>query len=251
MNELARFAKILENATSGANVDRSKTFVAWHHRSAIVRQALLNFKDERDEKIEYANQNYRGRTYDNAIEQANKDFDDLVKIANDKVLSDLQDVVESKEKAWSKANSAPSNDMLNLLRVLEMRGNDLSSSEIVATVEKLNNNAPALRALKSICSRAGLALPSFVGADPEAFERNMERAVEYAMRGTESLATSTDDLPYMDRLFWTKPGEGLDHEYFDVLDRTTLTSAEVVPVEPDEADQSEQADQANQEKEAE
>lgn len=244
MNDLVKLAKILENATSSADVDKSRTLAGWHSRACAVRGALEIFRAERDSAIESAAEKYKGDYLNDHINAANADFNTAVKIARDRIETDLQDVLDSKRRAWNKSNNAPGEDAIRMLQALEMRGPDLTDGEIMAVVEKLNNNAVALRSLRSICKRAGVSLPSFIGTDPDDFEQNMEQAREYAEDAIRSLETDTNDLTYKQRLFWEKPGAGLDAVYFTPLDRTTLTSEMIERnTEPDEPAQEKEAEQ--------
>lgn len=243
MNDLIKYAKLIENSTADSNIDRSLTFKAWHERACVVHDVVLSLKDERDKKIAEASENYKNAALDAAIDAANADFDSLAQIARDKIESDLESVLDSKRRAWDRANAAPDDGMVRMLQVLEMRGTDLTADEVVSVVSKLNNNAPALRALKSICGRAGIALPEFVGSSPSEFEERMSEAEQYARKNLETLTVSLNDLEYMPRLFWSRPGGGLDHSFFDGLDRTVLTTAMIErTVEPDEANTEPEAD---------
>lgn len=224
MNSIMRYSTIFDNATNSADIDKSQTLAGWHSRACAVRGAIEVFRAERDKAVKAAREKYQGEYLTDHIAAANTDFENAVKVAADKLESDLQDVLDSKRRAWNRANNPPTAEMINLLTALQMRGNDLTDGEIVATIEKLNDNAVALRSLKSICKKAGVTLPSFVGTDPDEFDQNMKQAEEYARNGITSLATATSDLKYLELLFWSKPGEGLDKRYFEPLDSTVLTS---------------------------
>lgn len=224
MNNIQKFAVIIENAVNDVDIDKSRTLTGWHHRAVAVRGAIEIFRAERDKAVKAAREKYRGDYLTDHIDAANADFTNVVKVAIDRIETDLQDVLDSKRRAWDRANAAPSDEMIRLLTALQMRGSDLTDGEIMAVVEKLNDNAVALRSLRSICQRAGVSLPSFIGTDPDEFDRNMEQAEQYARDGIRSLATATSDLNYLERLFWMKPGEGLDTRYFKPLDATTLTT---------------------------
>lgn len=243
MNSVLRCATIIDNATNETGIDKSRTLEGWHSRACAVRGAIEIFRAERDKAVKAASEKYKGDYLTDHIDAANADFNAAVKVAMDKVETDLQDVLDSKRRAWSKANSAPTTEMINLLTALQMRGNDLTDGEIMAVVEKLNDNAVALRSLRSICKKAGVSLPSFVGTDPDDFDRSMGEAEQYARNGIMSLATATGDLNYLELLFWSKPGEGLDKRYFKPLDSTVLTS-EMIQRDQDDSAPSDQSDQA-------
>lgn len=231
-NTLKDFADIIEGSTRGMKIDKSLTLRAWHERAVAVRGAVLQLKSERNAKLKKANDNYKGAALEAAVTAANNEFDTAVRLATEKIEADLESVLKSKRRAWSRANTAPSADMVNMLTALQMRGGDLTAGEIVATVEQLNGNAVAMRTLKSICKRAGLIIPEFIGVDPERFDNDMERAEQYARNGITSLDKDPSELQYLERLFWLKPGEGLDAEYFKPLDSTTLTTAMISKAEP-------------------
>lgn len=221
------FVEILNKMDTSKSVDKSRTLTGWHHRAGYVRDALLVLRDMRDSKIKEAQENYRGPKLKAIEEAANADYKTAREIAIDKVETDLQEVLKSKRQAWARANTPPTDEMLRLLKALEIRQGDLTRGEVVSTVQALNGNGPALRALRSICKRQGLELPEFVGTDPDVFEEQMTAAERYAKAHIGELDTPTDDMKYLERLFWTKPGEGEDTRFFRELDSSTLTSADI------------------------
>lgn len=226
------FVEILNKMDTSKSVDKSRTLTGWHHRAGYVRDALLVLRDMRDSKIKEAQENYRGPKLKAIEDAANADYQTAREIAIDKVEKDLETVLASKRKAWDKANTPPTNEMLNLLRALEIRGNDLTRGEVASTVQALSASAPALRALRSICKRQGIEIPSFIGVDPDEFERQMEEAEQYARSHIDELDTPIDDLGYIGRLFWTRPGAGEDVRYFKELDSSVMTSADIRTITP-------------------
>lgn len=224
------FSEILSKLDTSRAVDRSKTLSGWHSRASYVRDAVLVLRDMRDATIKEAKENYRGGKLQSIIDAANAEYQAAKSLAVDKVEADLADTLESKRKAWNKSNVPPSDEQLRLLQALEIRGADLTRGEVAVTVQALSNSGPALRALRSICKRQGLEIPSFVGTDPDTFEQQMEEAERYAKSHLAELDTPTDDLAYLSRLFWVKPGEGEDVRYFKELDSSILTSADIKDV---------------------
>lgn len=224
---LAEFSAILNRIDTSQAVDKRRTLTGWHGRAAMVRDALLVLCDMRDGKLAEARENYKGARLASIEDEVNAEYETSRELAVAKVEADLQEVLKSKRKAWDKANQPPSNEQLNFLKALEIRGSDLTRGEVISTIKNLSTSAPALRALKSICARQGLIIPSFVGADPDEFSRQMEEAERYARSHISELDKRLEDMTYRERLFWTKPGGGLDTEFFRALDSSTLTSADI------------------------
>ncbi len=224
---LSEFSAILNRVDTSRDVDQSRTLTGWHGRAAMVRSALEVLRDMRDGKLAEARENYKGARLASIENEINAEYETARELAVAKVESDLQEVLKSKRKAWDKANQPPTDEMLRLLQAIEIRGTDLSAAEVISTIKTLNGNAVSLRALRSICARAGLTLPGFVGADPGEFERQMSEAEEYARSHIDELDKRLEDMTYRERLFWTRPGGGLDTEFFRALDSSTLTSADI------------------------
>ena len=225
--DMRRFSEILERSATDRNIDKSKTLTAWKARTKIAKAALDSFRRDRDRELEELRKNYIGDKYASMAALVNDEYARAARYTRDKVETDLADVLEAKRRAFDKGNSAPTQDMLNLLTALQMRGEDITYSEVAETVSKLAGNAPSLRALRSICKRAGITLPKFIDADPDEFSRRMTEAEKYISDGLKSFETDDKDCTYMERLFWYADNGGLDNNYFSALDSSTLTAAQI------------------------
>ena len=201
----AHYLRIFDNANKpDGRIDRSGTLSAWKQRAMVTRSALEVLRGEYEKEVAKVNTTYKPAAAAERIRPLREDFDEVAKIAKDRVLTDLNAVLAAKRQALSRSQDAPSEDVVRLLTVLKMR-TSLTDAEVAEAAGKMHGNLPALAALRDIAEKSGVTFPRL---DVEDMEQNLERAESFALSRIESIDKATDDLGYMERLFWADvPGE--------------------------------------------
>lgn len=221
---LSRYHEIMEKTLRSGNPIREKTLDGWHRRTITTRDALLLAKEQYRADVEDLRGTYSPKVFEVKRQNADREYRELVRIAQEKVTADLQTVLESKRAQYDRSAGAPSAEDLRLLEALNMRSS-LSIAEIATVSGKFNNNIQALRVLGDIARKHGISFPDI--GDPETFEESLKRAEEFATDHIAELDTDKADLGYRGLLFWTKPGEGEAKYFFGQLDGAGFSSEQI------------------------
>lgn len=210
-----------------ADVDKSKDLIAWQKRAGVTRSAWKQVKTEHDAAIAEINATYTPAAAAEKIADENEAFNEITKIARERMVEGLEEVLDAKRKAFDKANAAPSDAAVRMLSVLALR-TSVEADEIASLTEQFETNLPALRALRDIAVKNGVAFPSIISTSE--FESNIEKARGFAMERINSM-DKDEYNSYADLAFWKYPGSGPSVLAFAPLDtnRFTVTAKEPEP----------------------
>ena len=232
MSAINTYQRMFENVMSSGHPDQAKTLDAWQRRAITTREALMEVYKQYASDLDDINQKYSSTYAKFQREPLDEDFTLMTKIARERIIDDLNGVLDAKRKQLSQSMDAPSDEDLRLLSVLQMR-NTLTDTELSVAAEKLNGNLQGLRALGDIARSRGAVFPDV----PEVgdLENNLIRAEQFALESLETLSTPTDQLGYYGRCFWTAPGTGPAASFFGSVDNLTFTAPQNVKApEPEE-----------------
>lgn len=245
-SNIYRYQIMLENAIKNVNPDKERTLEAWQRRTIITRNAVLKIKEENEAVLKELADTYSAKVFSEKRKAADADYNLVLKLAKDKAIGDLENILAGKRAQFSRSMDAPTDEQLRLLQVLGMR-DSLSIGEVAAASAKFGNNLQALRLLRDIAKRHDIAMPD-VG-DPEEFEDMMKRAEQFSVDMLESIDKDPADLGYLEKLFWENPGVGEASYFYGTLDnqgftaeqitRSTLDNGRSTPAETDKGNQGE------------
>lgn len=212
----------------GSDRPNAATFTAWIDRAQRTRQALLENKRLHKADID----SMTGIWADEKIAERKTAYKadelELAKIARDKVRADLERVIAEKQKAYDRATGAPTTEQVNLINILEMRSKyeDLQPSDFANVVGKLADNYHALKMLGNIANKCNVAFPQL----HDTFREDCDTARERVSTLLTEIDTPTDELSYLNRLFWEAGSAGIQQTVLNRLDSLSYltTSAEAV-----------------------
>ena len=213
---------------AGSDRPNAATFAAWIDRAQRTRQALLENKRLHKEDLD----SMAGIWAEAKIAERKAAYEadelELAKIARDKVRADLERVIAEKQKAYDRATGAPTTEQVNLINILEMRSKyeDLQSSDFANVVGKLADNYHALKMLGNIANKCNVAFPQL----HDTFREDCDTARERVSTLLTEIDTPTDELSYLNRLFWEAGSAGIEQTVLNRLDSLSYltTSAEAV-----------------------
>ena len=223
-DKIKTYEKYIENAIPCDGIDETKTFRAWHRRVREMREVVLAKREELEERIaknaEIFSEEYAGKQNE-ALRRQYRDFRDS---AERLARKDLGDILAEKRAQWRKTNEPPTEEMIRLLAVLQMRGASIFGSELALAARVCAGNGWALRSLESIAKKAGYSLPSV--ADPDEFEDMMRKAEEFSRKYLADIDRFSSEIEiYEERVFWDS--DSLDRAFYDPLDSDSLTAPTV------------------------
>ena len=194
------------------------SFSKWIERAQSCRAALLKNKQLRDEELKSMENTWATHV----IDEKRKAFDEekvgLAKIAKDMIIKDLDAVISAKEAKYHEAMAAPSDEMIRLLTVLQMRadsGETLTSTDFANATSFVSSNYHALRQLSNLAKNANIPFPRF----EDTFQADVNAAREGAIDFLRSIDVPKENLEYYELLFWTTGNAGLYQEAFNKLDK--------------------------------
>lgn len=215
----------LDGIYSDSALKGNNTFRAWHGRAREAAKAVKDAKAAHDREIEGMRDVWADRVIEEKRAKYAADYMQMVEEAKEAILNDLDHVAEAKRAQLSKSLGAPSQDMVNLLAVLNMRSH-LEQAEIAAIVPQLSGNLQALRVLSEIADRSNIYFPSLPSV------RELDDATgkirEFAERMVDSL--DAPEWNYNQTLFWTKDFAGLIQREMDMLDSPAFLQVDTAQI---------------------
>ena len=219
--DINRYERVFNNAYRTAGTpDRSRSFQGWKLRAHVTREALETLWIEHCKQVEAIRAEFQPGPAQTRIAPIVDDWNAVLRIAKNRVLDDLNDVMDAKREQLRKAQGAPSTEMVNLLTVLGMRSK-VSAVEIAEAASKLAGNIHALMVLRDIAEKNRVEFPE---VSVEKLEKDLDAAEDFARSKVESIGTPLNDLSYRDRLFWTVRDGGEARYFFQSLDTTGFTA---------------------------
>lgn len=226
MSKITEYTRIFENARKTAGrVDEAKTLKAWKARAVVTRGALDELRAEYARDVAAINAEYRPAAAAQRVGPLTEAFKDICKTAKEKMAADLEDVMAAKRQQLSKAQGAPSTDMVNLLTVLGMR-TKLTAAEVAEAASKLTGNIPALCALRDISAKHDI---SFTDISVESMEHDLETAENFARGKIDTVDIPAGQMDYRTRLFWASPDGEAAYFFGKVDDGFTAALVEHEP----------------------
>ena len=247
--DYARLYESVHNATkySGAQ-DDSLTFKGWQHRTVLTRAAALEVVRKHDEDIKALSEDYTTKKLNEIRIPLDQERDDILKIARNFIMDDLDKVIQAKRAQFSKAFEAPTEAQVRLLQTLALR-DDLTAEEVAVTADKLGNNAQSLKALGSIAKRCGLKFPEGI-ADPKQLDENIEYIRQFVIDNIlDAVSVPDKQLTYNQRLFYIYPDDdtgGRLSPYLHKLDTDVFTAAKLTEEEKQQCEKIEKENSAPQ-----
>lgn len=214
---------------AGSDRPNAATFAAWIDRAQRTRQALLENKRLHKEDLD----SMAGIWAEAKIAERKAAYEadelELAKIVRDRVRADLERVIAEKQKAYDRATGAPTTEQVNLINILEMRSKyeDLQPSDFANVVGKLADNYHALKMLGNIANKCNVAFPQL----HDTFREDCDTARERVSTLLTEIDTPTDELFYLNRLFWEAGSAGIEQTVLNRLDSLSYLTTSAKEVE--------------------
>lgn len=226
MRDFLYYKRLIESTTDAGHAAKSGTFRAWHAKCVNTRQALQQARADHDAELQELQGVYTTRIFLQKKAEIDEKFNSIVNDAKNKLIEDLETVIESKQRQFEARSGAPSAEDLRLLQALSMRSN-LTVAEVADVVPKLNGNVQSLSLLRDIAGKHNIHIPVGVSTR-EAFDEQLQRAREFSMdRLQRGLEVSDKEIGYKDKLFYDYSDRGEARFFYDALDDNVLTSQQV------------------------
>lgn len=236
-DNLRNFDVTLKSIFKEANKPSESSFAKWIERAKLCREALLENQRQHADELKKMEGIWAARVVDEKRKQFQEEETGILQIAKDLILEDLDAVLSAKEAKYHEAMSAPTDEMIRLLTVLQMRadsGEELSSSDFANAASYVSSNFHALKQLSNLAKNSGIPFPRLT----DSFYEDISTAREGANNLLSSLDKPEKSLGYYETLFWKTGHAGLAQEAFDKLDRLsylTVTPEDVNQVAIDKA----------------
>nr|AHF27189.1 hypothetical protein [uncultured bacterium Contig1777] len=213
--DINKYERIFDAAYRTAGTpDKAKTLQGWKLRAHVTREALETLWAEHCKQVEAIRAEFQPGPAQTRIAPLVDDWNAVLRIAKNRVLDDLNDVMDAKREQLRKAQDAPSTEVINLLTVLGMRSK-VSAAEIAEAASKCSGNVHALMVLRDLAEKNGVEFPDI---SVEKLEKDLDAAEDFARSKVESIGTPMSDLSYRDRLFWQVQDGGEAAFFFKPLD---------------------------------
>lgn len=220
------YQKMFENLVSTGNPKKSGTLRGWQDKAIKTRESLKAARKDYDKELQEILATYSKSVAHEKKTVLDAQFDSIVKSATAELESDLDKIIESKQRQFDKCSGAPTEEELRLLQVLNMRKN-LTIAEVANVIGKLNNNVQSLAVLRDIAERSNIHVPARAST-PEEFDTLITRAREFSIRMLDDIAKPDDQLGYHGTSFYRYPdGPGEAAAFYGPLDNSTLTSEQI------------------------
>ena len=155
----------------------------YHDCWADLRKAVKVARTDYLKKVERATPYLPSEKAQEDIERAKADYEAALESARGAARPRFARAIEGmKERIAAPDMTAPTQDMLSILTMLNMR-DDIEAGEIEAAAKAMGNNDAALRTLRDILTRKGRVMPSSV----KTFEAQTRDAVDALQRAANSI----------------------------------------------------------------
>lgn len=155
----------------------------YHDCWAELRKAVKSARTDYLKKVERATPYLPSEKAQEDIERAKADYEAALESARGAARPRFARAIEGmKERIAAPDMTAPTQDMLSILTMLNMR-DDIEAGEIEAAAKAMGNNDSALRTLRDILTRKGRVMPTSV----KTFEAQTRDAVDALQRAATSI----------------------------------------------------------------
>ena len=214
-------AKFYANATSpSGKIDERGTFKKWQESAIDTRRRLQESQAEFDAKRQEIQKTYLPDAARQRLAPLEKALNDAIKIAEDTLIEQLDEVCEAKRAAFEKSMSAPTDEQIRLLTALNFRS-DISMGEAASLAQRFAGNLTAMKAFRSILTKSNLRMPEL--PTEESFEAELSEARQYGLRMIGMLSPTSEQTLDAHH-FYAMPGIGLAPRYFVSLDSMGFTT---------------------------
>ena len=204
-------------ARKGIFNSKKASFSDWQMRCQEIREDYLSRKAARKAEIDGMADTWAQRVIDEkAARYALMDRSEAEE-AKAEMLKNLEAIITEKEKKLSGAMKSPGTEAVETLSLLAMRTN-LTPGDIVVVLPQVQDSLLGLQTLRDIANRNGVDFPTLPSV--EEINGAIEKIRDFATHMIDSM--ESEDLTYMQRLFWTTDMPGLIKEQFDFLDNPSF-----------------------------
>lgn len=155
----------------------------YHDCWADLRKAVKAARTDYLKKVERATPYLPSEKAQEDIERAKADYEAALESARGAARPRFARAIEGmKERIAAPDMTAPTQDMLSILTMLNMR-DDIEAGEIEAAAKAMGNNDAALRTLRDILTRKGRVMPTSV----KTFEAQTRDAVDALQRAANNI----------------------------------------------------------------
>ena len=204
-------------ARKGIFNSKKASFSDWQMRCQEIREDYLSRKAARKAEIDGMADTWAQRVIDEkAARYALMDRSEAEE-AKAEMLKNLEAIITEKEKKLSGAMKSPGTEAVETLSLLAMRTN-LTPVDIVVVLPQVQDSLLGLQTLRDIANRNGVDFPTLPSV--EEINGAIEKIRDFATHMIDSM--ESEDLTYMQRLFWTTDMPGLIKEQFDFLDNPSF-----------------------------
>ena len=155
----------------------------YHDCWADLRKAVKVARTDYLKKVERATPYLPSEKAQEDIERAKADYEAALESARGAARPRFARAIEGmKERIAAPDMTAPTQDMLSILTMLNMR-DDIEAGEIEAAAKAMGNNDAALRTLRDILTRKGRVMPTSV----KTFEAQTRDAVDALQRAANNI----------------------------------------------------------------
>ena len=193
------------------------SFSAWFERAKLCREVILKKKEEHAKELAGMEKVWAKEVIAEKAKEFSEQETYYKSTAKKMIVEDLEKILAQKTALYDKAMSAPTDEMLRLLAVLQMRqdsGEQLTSKDFANVTGKLANNFHALKQLENLAHKAEVPFPCI----SDDFREYIDTVREAPNSLLASIDIPTDDLGYLGRLFWTAGNAGRYQNAFDKLE---------------------------------
>lgn len=224
-------ASMVRNASSFADLRKKGValYAAWAKEYEEMENAVNSILAERNYSDVYKNErvSHVRAVYEESMEKLKNEFRESV-----------NSTLAAKEAALNKMfSTAPTQEQLNLLQALQLRGNDLSQEEIMRIGCDFAGNYNAMKALQKVAKEAGcnLVLPELYNADV-LFER-FSWVKNYLEERCRDMGMLWKQMSFDGRCFFGTEWEDMNYnntavELFDKHNALSLMGAKLVSDSP-------------------
>lgn len=161
----------------------SRYVMNYHDCWADLRKAVKAARTDYLKKVERATPYLPSEKAQEDIERAKADYEAALESARGAARPRFARAIEGmKERIAAPDMTAPTQDMLSILTMLNMR-DEIEAGEIEAAAKAMGNNDAALRTLRDILTRKGRVMPTSV----KTFEAQTRDAVDALQRAANNI----------------------------------------------------------------
>lgn len=228
-------------AIDASMVRDASSFADLRKKGVALRAAWAKEYEEMENAVNsiLAERNYSDVYKNERVSQVRAVYEDSMEKLKNEFRECVNSTLAAKEAALNKMfSTAPTQEQLNLIQTLQLRGNDLSEEEIMRIACDFADNYNAMKALKKVAKDAGcnLALPELYNADV-LFER-FAWVKNYLKERCRDMGVLWREMSFDGRCFFGTEWEDLNYnntavEIFDKHNALCLMGAKLVPESSD------------------